>query len=89
MSTFTDAQKCPPACATRITKLIAGMVARDLRPLSVVEGDGFCRLLNYFDWITGYLQDHIRSVCQKLYASAKEKLLVTLQSHYLAFTGHL
>ena len=47
MSTFTDARRCSPARATRITELIAEMVARDLHPLSVVEGDGFRQLLNY------------------------------------------
>ena len=47
MSRFTDARRCSPAHATRITELIAEMVARDLHPLNVVEGDGFRQLLNY------------------------------------------
>ena len=66
------------------------MVARDLRPLSVVEGDGFHQLVNYIE--PNYrvpLRPHVRSICQKLYASVKEKLLVTLQSHYVAFTSNL
>ena len=65
MSTFTDARRCSPAHATRITELIAEMVARDLSPLSVVEGDGFCQLLNYIE--RNYrvpLRPHIRSICQ-------------------------
>ena len=49
MSTFTDARRCSPARATRITEMIAEMVGRDLRPLSMVEGDGFRQLLNYFE----------------------------------------
>ena len=90
MSMFTDARRCSPARATRITELIAEMVARDLRPLSVVEGDGFRQLVNYIE--PNYRvpsRPHIRSVCQKLYASTKENLLVTLQSHYVAFTSDL
>jgi len=38
---------CPPECATAITKHIAEFVARDLHPISVVDGQGFTRLLNY------------------------------------------
>ena len=66
------------------------MVARDLRPVSVVKGDSFRQLINYIE--PNYRvpsRPHIRSVCQKLYTSAKEKLLVTLQSHYIAFTSDL
>jgi len=47
MSTFTDARRCSPARATQITELIAELVACDLCPLSVVEGEGFRQLLNY------------------------------------------
>ena len=39
MSTFTDARRRSPARATQIPELIAEIVARDLRPLSVVEGE--------------------------------------------------
>lgn len=49
MSLFTDAQRCSPARATQITELMAEMVAHDLRPLSVVEGDSSCQLLNYIE----------------------------------------
>ena len=49
MSTLTDARRCSPARATWITELIAEMVGRDLRPLSVVEEDGFRHLLNYIE----------------------------------------
>ena len=37
---------CPLECATAITKRIAEFVAQDLRPISVVDGQGFTRLLN-------------------------------------------
>ena len=90
MSTFTDAQRCSPARATQITELIAELVARDLRPLSVVEGEGFRQLLNYIE--PNYRvpsRPHVRTVCQKLYASVKEKLHIALQSRYVAFTSDL
>ena len=90
MLMFTDARRCSPAHATQITELTAEMVDHDLRPLSVVGGDGFHQLLNYIE--PSYQvpsRSHIQSVCQKLYASAKKKLLVTLQSHHVAFTSDL
>ena len=37
---------CPPECATAITKCIAEFVTQDLHPISVVDGQGFTRLLN-------------------------------------------
>ena len=41
--------KCPVTRANRITELIALMVAKDLRPAGVVEGEGFKRLLSYLE----------------------------------------
>ena len=38
-------QVCPPERATAITKCIAEFVTRDLRSISVVDGQGFTRLL--------------------------------------------
>ena len=84
MLTFTDAH------ATQITELIAELVARDLRPLSVVEGEGFRQLLKYIE--PNYQvpsRPHVPTVCQKLYASVKEKLHIALQSCYVAFTSDL
>ena len=40
---------CPPERATAITKCIAEFVARDLHPISVADGQGFTRLLNYLE----------------------------------------
>ena len=40
---------CPPERATAITKCIAEFVAWDLRPISVVDGQGFTRLMNYLE----------------------------------------
>ena len=52
--------------------------------------DGFCQLVNYIEpnYLV-HLRPHIQSICQKLYASMKEKLLFTLQSHYVALTSDL
>ena len=66
------------------------MVARALRPLSVVEGDGFRQLFKYIE--PNYRvpsRPHVQSVCHKLYTSVKEKLFVTLQSCHVAFTSDL
>ena len=49
MLAFTDARRCSPARATRITEPIAEMVARDLRPLSVAKGNSFHQLLKYIE----------------------------------------
>ena len=64
ISTFGVSRNCPPAHEKRITELIAEMVARDLRPLSMVEGEGFKQLrqieLNY----KVPSRPHIKSICQ-------------------------
>ena len=49
MLAFTDARRCSPARATRITEPIAEMVAFELRPLSVAEGNSFHQLLKYIE----------------------------------------
>ena len=42
-------RKCSSDRATKVTKLICEMVARDLRPVNIVEGDGFKQLINYLE----------------------------------------
>jgi len=78
MTMSTDIQRCSPARAARITE----MVGCDLCTLSVVKGDDFWQLLNY-------RVPHIWSICQKIHASAEEKLLIKLQFHYVTFTSDL
>ena len=39
-------QKCSPQRAAAITDKIAEFIAKDLRPLSVVDGNGFKQLMN-------------------------------------------
>ena len=46
---FLSCAKCPVTRAKMITELIALMVAKDLRPAAVAEGEGFKRLLSDLD----------------------------------------
>ena len=60
-------RKCPPSHAMKITMLIAKLVARDMRPLSILEDDGFQQFFSYVE--PNYQapsRPHVRSVCQKL-----------------------
>ena len=41
---FVNRHKCPAARAKKITELLALMIARDLRPAAIIEGEGFNRL---------------------------------------------
>ena len=49
MDTFLNHHKCPPARSKKITELVALMVAKDLRPTAVVDGEGFKRLLSFLE----------------------------------------
>ena len=72
-------RKCSTERAATITKLIAEFVARDLRPLSVVAGDGFRQLLNGLE--PGYQvpsHSHITTICRQLFQSKKEELRTML-----------
>ena len=44
---FMNTKNCPWEWADEIAKRIAEMVATDLRPISIVEGYGFKRLVSY------------------------------------------
>ena len=70
--------------------LIAELVARDLRPLSIVEDDGFQLHLRYVE--PNYQvpsRPHVKSVCQKLYHSERECLITKLQAKHVALTNNL
>ena len=74
----TAFHKCSPQRSSAITDLIAEFVARDLRPLSVVDGVGFRQLLGYIE--PGYKvpsRTHVTSICSKKYRSTKESLLAS------------
>ena len=49
LDSFVHAKKYPAERAEEITRRIAEMVARDLRPISIVEGAGFKHLLRYLE----------------------------------------
>ena len=75
LDSFVRPKKCPAERAEEITRRIAEMVARDLRPISIVEGVGFKHLFSYVE--PGYRvpsHTHIATVCRRLYNVQKERL---------------
>ena len=87
-SLATTFRKYSPQHTAAITNRIAEFMARDLRPLSVVDGDGFKQLVNYLE--PGYKvpsRTHVTNTCHKKLDSIKEKLLATLATgQYIAVT---
>ena len=76
----TNVRKCSAEHAATITRLNAEFVARDLRPLSIVCGDGFQQLLNNIE--PGYQvpsHTHITTVCWQIFHTKKEELHETLK----------
>ena len=72
---FVNGHKCPVARSKRITELLVLMIARDLRPDAIVEGEGFKRLLSFLE--PGYVLPssvHLMDVVHRKYTMAKEKL---------------
>ena len=72
-------RKCSAQHASAITDLIAEFVAQDLRPLRVVEGEGFKRLMGYIE--PDYKvpsRIHVTSICHKKYDKIKEELFASL-----------
>ena len=83
-------RKCSSDRATKVTKLVCEMVARDLRPVSIVEGDGFKRLINYLE--PEYRvpsHTHITSVCHRMYQVEREKLEVELVDRHVGLTSDI
>ena len=75
LDAFVIRGKCPDSRAKRISELIANMVARDLRPAAVVEGDGFKALMKFIE--PGYKAPsatHIATVIRRQYEAAKVAL---------------
>ena len=74
-------------CVHRSTLPPSQSFTRDLRPISVVDGQGFTRLLNYLE--SGYKvpsRPHVTSICHKMFDSLKEELLAKLDSPYVSLT---
>ena len=86
----TIVRKCSAERATTITRLIAEFVARDLRPLSIVCGNGFRQLLNTIE--SGYQvpsHTHITTICRQIFQT-KEELRETLKGQtYVALTTNI
>ena len=80
--------KCSREHSATTLKLIVEFVARDLHPLSTVEGIGFRCLVKYFD--PSYqvpLHTHITTVMKQLHSTIKEDLLQDLDSaQYVALS---
>ena len=75
LDAFVIRGKCPDSRAKRISELIANMVARDLRPAAVVEGDGFKALMKYIEpGYKAHSATHIASVVRRQYEAAKVAL---------------
>ena len=90
-SLATTFWKCSPQLAAAITDRIGEFVARDLRQLSVVDGNGFKQLMNYLE--PGYKvpsRTHVTSICHKKFDFLKEQLLATLATmqHVAVTTEH-
>ena len=83
MDSFLSCAKCPVTRAKRITELIALMVAKDLRPAAVVEGEGFKQLLSYLE--PGYiipLSIHVMDIVRRKFLAELEKILSANESKY-------
>ena len=68
-----------PQHAAVITEKIVEFIAKDMRPLSVVDGDGFKQLINFLEpgWKVP-LCTHVTSICHK--SAVKEHLLTSLST---------
>ena len=88
--------KCSAERAATITRLIAEFVARDLRPLSIMCGDGFRQLLNTIE--PGYQvpsHTHVTMVCWQIFQTGQTYFALATDiwtSHatqaYLTITAH-
>ena len=73
MTLPTIVRKCSAEHAATITRLIADFQARDLRPLSIVCGDGFRQILKTIK--PGYqvpLHTHVTTVCRQIFWMKEE-----------------
>ena len=80
LNSFLTRSKCSDSRAKRITDLIADMVARDLRPCAMVEGDGFLALMKYVE--PGYKVPsgmHIAKIVRQKHEAGKLCLKERLQ----------
>ena len=86
---FVARAKCPHSRAKQITDLIANMVACDIRPAAIVEGDGFKALMKFVE--PGYKvpsATHIAQIVHQKHELGKRilKEKLKLEANGLAFT---
>ena len=87
LESFVRSTKCSAERAEAITQRIVEMVARDLRPISVVEGVGFTNLIGYLE--PGYRvpsHTHITTVCRRMYNVQKERVKKEIADRHVALT---
>ena len=85
--TIATGRKCSAQRSGEITKAIAEFVAADLRPIAIIDGTGFKKLMSLLE--PDYKvpsRPHITSTCRKMYNNLKEKLLGELKSQYVSLT---
>ena len=74
LDSFVHAKKYSAECVEEITRRIADTVARDLWPITIVEGADFKHLLSYLEpryRVSSHT--HIATVCRRLYNTQKER----------------
>ena len=65
MESFVTVKKCPAERAEEITGRIAEMVARDLQPICIIEGEGFLRYIEPSYCVPSHTHTH--TVCHCVY----------------------
>ena len=83
-------RKCSFDRAAKVTKLVCEMVARDLRPVSIVEGNGFRQLINYLE--PDYQvpsHTHITTVCHRMYQVERDRVKAELHDRHVGFTSDI
>ena len=85
--TLATSRKCSAQQSGEITKAIAEFVAADLRPIALVDGSDFKKMMHLLepDYRVPSLP-HITSTCRKMYDNLKEQLLGDLKSKYVSLT---
>ena len=82
-------KRFPPDHANKITTLTAEFVLRDLRLISIIDGEGFQQLMNFVE--PGYKvpsRQYLTKVCHKLYDSLKD-VAKSLVNKHITITTYL
>ena len=83
-------RKCSSNRAAKVTKLVCEMVARDLRPVSIVEGNGFRQLINYLEpdyQVPSHM--HISTVCHRMYQVERDRVKAELHDRRVVIFGRV